>query len=133
LVGRAARLEAPRVAARLDARAASGVADSALTTTVIAEEPERFRRLWAAVEPLYSTYGATMSLKQLASSLGMSMRQIGRDAKEMAAAFGISGYRDALLVLRLRTAVLLLSAPDAGVTDVARLVGYGSAIAMARA
>jgi len=64
----------------------------------------------------------------------MSMRQVGRDAKELSAAFGIGGgYRDALLVLRLRTAVLMLSAPDAGVGEVAKLVGYGSPIAMARA
>jgi transcriptional regulator GlxA family with amidase domain len=102
--------------------------------TVTAEEPERFRRLWSAMQPLYATYGATTSLKQIASSLGMSMRQVGRDAKDLAAAFGIGGgYRDALLVLRLRVAVLLLSAPDATVADVAKLVGYGSAIAMARA
>jgi transcriptional regulator GlxA family with amidase domain len=83
---------------------------------------------------LYSTYGATTSLKQLASSLDMSMRQVGRDAKDLSAAFGIGGgYRDALLMLRLRSAVLLLSAPDATVAEVAKLVGYGSPIAMARA
>jgi transcriptional regulator GlxA family with amidase domain len=64
----------------------------------------------------------------------MSMRQVGRDAKELSTAFGIGGgYRDALLVLRLRTAVLMLSAEGAGVADVAKLVGYGSPIAMARA
>lgn len=134
LVDRAAQVEAAHVAALLDALAGAGIVTSALTTTVIAEEPERFRRLWAALEPLYSTYGATTSLKQLASSLGMSMRQVGRDAKEMSAAFGLGGgYRDALLMLRLRVAVLLLSAPDATVAEVARLVGYGSPIALARA
>jgi AraC-like DNA-binding protein len=36
-------------------------------------------------------------------------------------------------MLRLRSAVLLLSAPDGGVAEVAKLVGYGSPIAMARA
>jgi transcriptional regulator GlxA family with amidase domain len=36
-------------------------------------------------------------------------------------------------VLRLRVAALLLSAPAATVADVASAVGYGSAIAMARA
>jgi transcriptional regulator GlxA family with amidase domain len=64
----------------------------------------------------------------------MSMRQVGRDAKDISAAFGIGGgYRDALLVLRLRTAVLLLSAAETGVAEVAKIVGYGSPIAMARA
>jgi AraC-like DNA-binding protein len=126
--------DAPRLAALIDALAQAGVLATAMTTTVIAEEPERFRRLWEALQPLYQTYGATTSLKQLASSLGMSMRQVGRDAKELSAAFGIGGgYRDALLMMRLRMAVLLLSAPDASVGDVAKLVGYGSPIAMARA
>jgi AraC-like DNA-binding protein len=126
--------DAPTLAALIDALAQAGVLASAMTTTVIADEPERFRRLWEALQPLYQTYGATTSLKQLASSLGMSMRQVGRDAKELSAAFGIGGgYRDALLMMRLRMAVLLLSAPDASVGDVAKLVGYGSPIAMARA
>ncbi len=134
LVAHAPRGNAGHVAALLDAFATAGILDRALTQTVVGEEPERFRRLWAALEPLYSTYGATTSLKQLASSLGMSMRQVGRDAKELSTAFGIGGgYRDALLMLRLRVAVLLLSAPQATVQDVAKLVGYGSPIAMARA
>jgi len=126
--------DAGRLARLLDALAVAGVVAPELTQTVCADEPERFRRLWGALQPLYATYGATTSLKQLAASLGMSMRQVGRDAKELSAAFGIGGgYRDALLVLRLRVAVLLLSAPDASVGDVAKLVGYGSPIALARA
>lgn len=103
-------------------------------TPVVTEEPERFRRLWGAMAPLFQQHGATTSLKQLASSLDMSMRQVGRDAKELSTAFGIAGgYRDALLVLRMRLAVLMLSAPGATVAEVAKLVGYGSTIAMARA
>jgi AraC-like DNA-binding protein len=118
----------------LDALASAGVISGSVLATVIGNEPERFRRLWDALRPLYQEYGATTSLKQLAGSLGMSMRQVGRDAKELSTAFGIGGgYRDALLVLRLRTAVLMLSAEGAGVADVAKLVGYGSPIAMARA
>ncbi|HEY3806353.1 MAG TPA: hypothetical protein VGL61_27300 [Kofleriaceae bacterium] len=98
------------------------------------DEPERFRRMWDALHPLYASYGGTTSLKQVANSLEMSMRQVGRDAKELAATFGFGrGYRDTLLVLRLRVAALLLSAPAATVADVAAAVGYGSAIAMARA
>ena len=126
--------DATQLARTLDALASAGIVSAALTATVIGDEPERFRRLWDALRPLYQTYGATTSLKQLASALGMSMRQVGRDAKDISAAFGLGGgYRDALLVLRLRSAVLLLSAPDAGVAEVAKIVGYGSPIAMARA
>lgn len=101
---------------------------------IVEEEPERLRRLWGAIEPLYAQHGATVSIKQIANALGLSLRQIGRDAKELASTFGLGdGYRDALLVLRLRMAALLLSAPGGTVAEVARLVGYGSAIAMARA
>jgi len=114
--------------------AALAAAGAIRPVAIEAEEPERFRRMWDALHPLYASYGGTTSLKQVAASLGMSMRQVGRDAKEMAATFGFGrGYRDTLLVLRLRVATLLLSAPAATVADVAAAVGYGSAIAMARA
>ena len=126
--------DASALARTLEALASAGIVSTAITGTVIGEEPERFRRLWDALRPLYQTYGATTSLKQLADVLGMSMRQVGRDAKDISNAFGIGGgYRDALLMMRLRTAALLLSAPDAGVAEVAKIVGYGSPIAMARA
>ena len=115
----------------LDALARDGVTHG---TAKIHEEPERYRRFWDALRPLYETYGGTVSLKQLAAALDMSMRQVGRDAKDLAKTFGFGeGYRDALLILRLRMAVLLLSGPDSSVADVASAVGYGSPIAMARA
>ncbi len=123
--------EPPAIGELLDVLARDGVTRG---TAKIHEEPERYRRFWEALRPLYETYGGTVSLKQLAASLDMSMRQVGRDAKELARTFGFgAGYRDALLALRLRMAVLLLSAPEATVADVASAVGYGSAIAMARA
>jgi len=113
---------------------AANVIAPAIAASACSEEPERFRRLWDALAPLYSSYGGAMSIKQIASSLDLSLRQVGRDAKELARTFGLAGgYRDSLLVLRLRIAVLLLSAPEATVAEVARLAGYGSPIAMARA
>lgn len=114
----------------LDALAAARITRRAVP---IVEEPERYRRLWDALRPLYQTYGGSASLKQLADRMGMSMRQAGRDAKELANELGFSGYRETLLVLRLRVAVLLLSAPEATIAEVAAAVGYGSPIAMARA
>jgi AraC-like DNA-binding protein len=126
--------EPTALAPLIDALAAAGAIDPQLSATLCADEPERFRRLWGALQPLYVTYGGTASLKQLAATLDMSLRQISRDAKELASTFGFTrGYRDALLVLRLRTAVLLLAAREGTVQEVARLVGYGSPIAMARA
>ena len=120
-----------KIGAVFEALDAHGITKPAMR---IHDEPERYRRLWEALRPLYETYGGTVSLKQLAASLDMSMRQVGRDAKDLAATFGFgNGFRDALLVLRLRVAVLLLSGADSTVAEVASLVGYGSPIAMARA
>ena len=121
---------------RLDdllARLAAASALRDLRGTLMSEEPEHFVRLWSALEPLFQAQGAATSAKQLAAKLGLSLRQTGRDAKELAATFGMKGYREALLVLRLRTAALLLSAQGATIGQVADAVGYGSAIAMARA
>jgi AraC-like DNA-binding protein len=130
----ARRGDAAVLAAVLDVLAASSVITGDVIGTLCADEPERFVRLWSALQPLYATYGATLSIKQLASSLGMSMRQVGRDAKELTETFGLGGgFRDALLMVRLRMATLMLAARDATVADVAKLIGYGSPIAMARA
>lgn len=118
----------------LDALAIAGVVEPGVAATACADEPARFRRLWSALQPLYASDGGTASLKQIAASLDMSMRQVARDAKELATTFGLAGgWRASLLALRLRVAVLLLSARDATVAEVARLVGYGSPIALARA
>ena len=134
LLARGPSADSAALVGLLAALARDGVVASSVTDTVVASEPARFRRLWDALTPLYQAHGPAVSLKQLANRLGMSMRQVGRDAKEMASVFGIAGgYRDSLLLLRLRTAVLLLAADGAAVGDVARLVGYGSPIAMARA
>jgi AraC-like DNA-binding protein len=134
LVDCAPSIDTRTLAQLLDALGAAGALDRRLSATLHADEPPQFQRLWDALQPLYATYGGTASLKQLAASLDMSLRQISRDAKAFARTFGFtSGYRDALRVLRLRTAVLLLSAPDGAIGDVARIVGYGSPIAMARA
>jgi transcriptional regulator GlxA family with amidase domain len=124
----------PGALARLLAALAEAGAIAAVAVTPYADEPERFRRLWDALQPLYATYGGSASIKQIASTLDMSIRQVGRDAKDLAKTFGFTGgYRDTLLMMRLRLAVLLLSAPEASVEGVAKLSGYGSAIAMARA
>jgi transcriptional regulator GlxA family with amidase domain len=87
------------------------------------------------MRPLYQDLATSASLKQIAPLAGLSLRQIGRDLRELTQTFGLfgRGFRDAMRVLRLRAAVLLLSAPDSSPSDVARTVGYGSLDAMGRA
>ena len=125
----------PIFAAYIEELARFGLVDHALPSTIVADEPERFIRLWRAVNGLYKEFATLSSLKELADSLNLSVRQAGRDAKEFARIFGIPGhgFRDTTRVVRLRAAALLLSAPDISVAEVAHLVGYGSAIAMGRA
>lgn len=106
-----------------------------LTSSVVAEEPERFVRLWQVLRPLYEDLATSASLKQIAIVAKLSLRQLGRDLGDLTRTFGLfgAGFRDAMRVLRLRAAVLLLSAPGGTPSDVAKAVGYGSLDAMGRA
>ncbi len=114
---------------------AAGILSADLTASVVTEEPERFIRLWTVLKPLYEDLATSTSLKQIATIAKLSLRQLGRDLGEVTRTFGLygGGFRDAMRVLRLRAAVLLLSAPDGTPSDVARAVGYGSLDAMGRA
>jgi len=119
----------------LAALATAGVIHRELADSVVTREPERFVRLWAVMRPLYQRLATSASLKQIAELTNLSLRQLGRDLADLTRTFGLfgAGFRDAMRVLRLRAAVLLLSAPDGTPSDVARLVGYGSLDAMGRA
>jgi AraC-like DNA-binding protein len=113
----------------------TGVLSRDLTASVVANEPERFHRVWEVMRPLYQSLSASASLKQLSTLAGLSLRQLGRDLTDLTRTFGLfgAGFREMMRVLRLRAAVLLLSAPDGTPSDVARTVGYGSLDAMGRA
>lgn len=113
----------------------AGVLSKDLTSSVVATEPERFSRLWTVLRPLYEDLATSASLKQIAIVAKLSLRQLGRDLGDLTRTFGLfgAGFRDAMRVLRLRAAVLLLSAPGGTPSDVAKAVGYGSLDAMGRA
>ena len=113
----------------------AGVLAKDLTASVVTEEPERFMRLWTVLKPLYEDLATSASLKQIAIVAKLSLRQLGRDLGDLTRTFGLvgAGFRDAMRVLRLRAAVLMLSAPGSTPSDVARTVGYGSLDAMGRA
>ena len=111
------------------------ILSSDLTQSVVASEPERFLRLWDVIRPLYEDLATSASLKQIAIIARLSLRQLGRDLGDLTRTFGLfgAGFRDAMRVLRLRAAVLLLSSPGATPSEVAKAVGYGSLDAMGRA
>lgn len=125
----------PAARALIDALGAGDVVNRDLGTSIVAQEPERFLRAWSVMRPLYQNLATSASLKQIADLAGLSLRQLGRDLRDLTRTFTLfgAGFRDAMRVLRLRAAVLLLSAPDGTPSDVARAVGYGSLDAMGRA
>ena len=111
---------------------ATGIVSTNLTIT---EEPDRFKRIWSVLRPLYEEHATSTSLKQISILSKLSLRQLSRDLGDFARTFGLfgTGYREAIRMLRLRAALLLLSAPDGTPGEVAREVGYGSLEAMDRA
>lgn len=113
----------------------AGILSSELATSVVTEEPERYVRVWNVLKPLYEDLATSASLKQIATIARLSLRQLGRDLGDLTREFGLfgAGFRDVMRILRLRAAVLFLSAPGGSPSDVARVVGYGSLDAMGRA
>lgn len=112
----------------------AGIVTRDLTTSIVTSEPERFLRIWATLKPFYNDLAMSTSLKQIAVIAGLSLRQLGRDLGDFTRDFGLGGgFRDATRVLRLRAAVLFLSAPGGSPSEVAKAVGYGSLDAMGRA
>ncbi|HEY4180390.1 MAG TPA: hypothetical protein VGM90_26285 [Kofleriaceae bacterium] len=119
----------------LAALADANVFEHRLLNTVVDNEPERFQRLWDVLRPLYAEMAVSSSLKQIAVLTRLSLRQLGRDLGDLTKTFGLlgGGFREAMRVLRLRAAVLILSAPGVTPSEVAKIVGYGSLDAMGRA
>jgi AraC-like DNA-binding protein len=114
--------------------AEAGIVVRELLTSIVTEEPERYTRIWSTLKPFYNDLAMSTSLKQIATIAKLSLRQLGRDLGDFTKDFGLGGgFRDATRVLRLRAAVLFLSAPGATPSEVARAVGYGSLDAMGRA
>jgi AraC-like DNA-binding protein len=98
------------------------------------DEAPHLERLWEALSGLYGRQDTGITVDLLSVLAKLSPRQIYRDTSELLTRFKLpSSFRRTVRLLRLRRAALLLSAPDLQVSDVARIVGYGSADAMARA
>ena len=100
-----------------------------------ARAPVRFERLWRAVRPMAERFALTATMNELGAVADVSPRQLDRYLKEFFETFAMvgGGWRAATVHLRIKLAVMFLSAEDVSVAEVARAVGYGSADAMARA
>ena len=92
-------------------------------------------RLWRGVRPLAERLDVAATLDQLGELANTSRRQLDRYVHaffEQVPLVG-SGFRSATLHLRLKLAVLFLSAEGVTATEVAEQMGYGSIDAMGRA
>lgn len=114
---------------------ADGVLAPRVLTRLVANEPERFLRLWRALASLYSRHATGTTLGELTDATGLSLRQLHRDLRELSRTFQTAGesFRDNMRVMRLRSATLWLSAPYVTVGEIAERVGYGTSDALARA
>jgi AraC-like DNA-binding protein len=121
--------------ALLAALVEDGVIPQDIAGSIEPSEPEPLARLWQGLTPLIQNQVTSASIFEIKKITGMSIRQLARDIKLLTKTFGLpgEGFRDTAKVMRLRTAVVLLSAPGATATEVARQVGYKSLEAMGRA
>lgn len=100
-----------------------------------ATAPLPFERLWRAVRPLAQRFALSATMDELGALTGLSARQLDRYLHAFFDDFAMfgGGWRTATRHLRLKLAILFLSAEGVPVEEVARVVGYGSADAMSRA
>ena len=100
-----------------------------------ARSPVRFEKLWRAVRPLAERFALTATMNELGAVADVSPRQLDRYLQEFFKTFTMvgGGWRAATVHLRIKLAIMFLSADDVTIAEVAHAVGYGSADAMARA
>jgi AraC-like DNA-binding protein len=111
------------------------VISPAIAERMTGQEPAHLSRLWRGLRGLYQRNATSATIGELSSATGLSARQLRRDLIDLAKHYHLpgNGFRETLRILRLRSAVLLLSSPFATVSEVADRVGYGTADALARA
>lgn len=98
-------------------------------------EPLPFEKLWRAIGPLARRFALSPTVDELCKLADASPRQLNRYLDAFFEEFTVfgGGWRTVTRLLRLKLAILFLSAEDMTLAEVARTVGYGSVDAMARA
>jgi AraC-like DNA-binding protein len=93
-----------------------------------------FTLLWGALRPMVERLYLNPTLQEVEAASGVSTRQLDRYIQRFVESFGLVGerWRSSTMHIRLKLAIILLSADDATVADVAAAVGYGSPDALAR-
>lgn len=117
------------------ALAASGLVDAERLEPDELPPRSSLVRLARAAIPSFARLDALSTTQALADSSGVSLRTFGRELRGFFDAVPFLGrsFRDLALRSRFKLAVHGLSADGVDVAEVARLCGYGSSEAMARA
>ncbi len=115
--------------------ATAGLIETAAVDGARRPLPAPFPQLWRALRPMVERLYLNPTLQEVSAATGISSRQVDRHIKYFVTAFGLfgDGWRPATRHLRLKLALLLLSVDGASIAEVARVVGYGGTVAMARA
>jgi transcriptional regulator GlxA family with amidase domain len=119
----------------LDRIAQLGIVTADAAGTARHSPPRPFVALWEAIRPMIERLYLTPTLQEIGEATGVSLRQVDRYVQDFVTAFALvgDGWRPTTRYLRLKLAILFSSAEDASVGEIARIVGYGSPDAMARA
>jgi AraC-like DNA-binding protein len=123
------------VLALLAALARLSLVSPGLAEDVSRPVPARFQLLWKAIGPIVERLDLRPTVKELRAVTGNTPREVDRTVRAFVSSFGFLGgsWREGSRYWRLKLAIIFLSADGASIADVARVVGYGSTDAMARA
>ncbi len=93
------------------------------------------RLFWKGVRPIAERFDLLGRVKEVCDVIGVTPREFDRYARMFLASFGVAGagWREVARHFRLKLAIIFLSAEGVTVSEVSRVVGYGSADAMTRA
>lgn len=118
-----------------DALVREGIVSAHVHDDSFRRSPAALKTIWKAIRPMIERFELLPTSKQLSDAAGVSPRSFERYVAAFVDTFGHlgRGWREGTRHLRVKMAVMLLSAVDASVADVATAVGYGSADAMSRA
>ncbi|MBN8615955.1 MAG: hypothetical protein J0L92_35520 [Deltaproteobacteria bacterium] len=110
-----------------------GVVEGAARASLDVALPASLTRTWSLLAKAYAGQSTGIDHVRLAGLATFSPRTLQRDLETLMAWGRLDGFRGTVRCMRLRRAAVLLSARDATVREVARVVGYGSEDALGRA
>jgi AraC-like DNA-binding protein len=115
--------------------AARAIVEPEATERATMPASARIVRIWSALYPPLVRFALSTTIEDIAERAGLSKLKVELAFQFFVSTFGLvgPGMRTFTRHTRLASAVLFLSAEHASVSEVASLVGYGSATAMGRA